>query len=54
MLAGVLGDLLSQVPPDVLGEALRRADERRRSRPDDDDDGDGPEPDDFLGPHDLN
>ncbi|CAN5534211.1 hypothetical protein BH23BAC4_BH23BAC4_15470 [soil metagenome] len=53
MLAGVLGDLLSQVPPDVLGEALRRADERRRSRPDDDDGG-GMEPDDFLGPHDLN
>ena len=30
MLAGVLSELLAQVPPDVLAEALRLADERRR------------------------
>jgi hypothetical protein len=29
-LAGALGDFLSGIPPEVLAEALRRADERRR------------------------
>jgi hypothetical protein len=30
-LAGALGDFLSGIPPDVLADALRRADERRRA-----------------------
>lgn len=34
MLAGVLSELLAQVPPDVLAEALRLADERRRDEGD--------------------